>query len=225
MRRAFYVFLLDLVGSTGLPDRNAATRRFRQVGAQVNKTFAKDLFAPFEITRGDEIAAVLRSPARVYEIMATVAEAMSPMRFRYVLVYDELTAGIDTRQSSVMDGPAFYRADAMMREIKRTQKSFALATGQDALDPPAEALVNLLQWRWSEMTDLQRRIVRLYQRERHQARVGRRLRRSQQQVSQALKATRWELLDAGEAAARHLFEQIELGNSTRRRSTASGPRH
>ncbi len=225
MTRRFHVLLLDMMASARLADRNAATRRFRQVAPRLNRTFGADLLAPFEITRGDEVAGVLRSAARVYDIMAAMGEAMSPVRFRHVLAFGELTAGLETRRSSLIDGPAFYRADAMMRELKKTRKTFALASGQPAIDEPAEALVNLLQWRWSAMTDLQRRIVRLYQRERNQTRVGRELGRTQQQVSQALRSTRWELLEAGEEAVRRLFEQIDRGGPARDRpATSARPR-
>jgi len=210
----FYVLMMDIIGSARLPDREAVTRRLEEVIAATNRAFGDDLFAPFEVTRGDETAAVLHSAAHAYDIMAGISEAMAPVRFRSVLVFDELTAGLDTRRSSVIDGPAFYRADDMMRALKKTQRTFALCSGDEELDGPTEALVNLLQWRWAEMTDLQRRIVRLYQQERNQSRVGQKLGRSQQQISYALNATKWELVDAAESAVRHLFRLLEQRRAT-----------
>ncbi|MFQ5839471.1 MAG: SatD family protein [Candidatus Methylomirabilales bacterium] len=215
MPNRFYVLLIDIVRSARLPNRAAATERLEAANGKANTAFADDLFAPFEITRGDESAAVLTSVARAYEMVSSLSDTMQPVTFRSVLVYDELTAGLDSRRSSVIDGPAFYRANEMMQALKRTQKTFALAIGHEELDGPTEALVNLLQWRWSLMTDLQRQIVRLYQQDRNQSRVGAQLGRSQQQISHALNATKWELIDAGEAAIRHLFRLID------RRNTAS----
>lgn len=209
MAERLHVLMMDMVGSASLPDRAAATRRLEEAIGRTNQKFAEDLFAPFEVTRGDETAAVLQSIARAYDMMTAISEAMYPVTFRSVLVYDELTAGLETRRSSVIDGPAFYRADEMMEALKKTQKTFSLSSSQEDLDEPIEALVNLLQWRWNEMTDLQRRIVRLYQQERNQSRVGEKLGRSQQQVSHALHATRWELIDAAEVAVRHLLELLD----------------
>jgi DNA-directed RNA polymerase specialized sigma subunit len=101
-----------------------------------------------------------------------------------------------------------------MSVLKRTKRTFCLASGQSELDEAAEVLVNLLQWRWNEMTDLQRKIVRLYQKERNQLKVGEMLGRSQQQVSHSLIATKWELINSSEAAIRHLLELIDRKNGT-----------
>jgi hypothetical protein len=220
--RRLFVLLLDMVASAKLADRDSATRSFARASRRANLAHAHELFAPLQVTRGDEAAAVLSSVRQLYDLMAALSEEMHPVRLRYVLVLGELTAGLQTRRSGVIDGPAFYRADETMRRLKRSQKTFALSTGRPDLDEPAEALVNLLQWRWSDMTPLQRKIVRLYQREGTQADVGRRLRRTQQQVSNALRATRWELLDAAEAAARGLFERIDAAAATTAPTQRSG---
>lgn len=211
------VLLIDIIRSTELPNRAAATSRLEKANRKANRAFADDLFAPFEITRGDEAAAVLRSVARTYEMIVSIGESIYPVTFRSVLVYGDLTAGLDSRRSSVIDGPAFYRANEIMQALKKTQKTFALATGQEKLDGPTGALVNLLQWRWNQMTDLQRRIVRLYKQEKNQSRVGDKLGRTQQQISHALNATKWELIDTAEAAIRQLFQLIDHRNTAARR--------
>lgn len=209
-----YVLLSDVVGSSSLPDRADLTARLQTASERVNEEHRNDLFANLEITRGDEMAAVLRSASNVYDVLMVLEEELYPVRFRSVLVYDELTAGLETRRSSVIDGPAFYKAQDKMGALKRTRNTFSLASGQAEFDEAAEVLVNLLQWRWNEMTELQRQIVRNYQDVRNQQKVAELLGRSQQQISHTLIATKWELINSSEGAIRHMLQLIDRRNAT-----------
>lgn len=209
-----YVLLSDVVGSSSLSDREDLTSRIQQAAARINEDHRNDLFADFEITRGDEMAAVMRSVSGVYDVLTILEEELYPVRFRSVLVYDQLTAGLESRRSAVIDGPAFYKAHDMMRALKRTRNTFTLSSGQAEFDEAAEVLVNLLQWRWNEMTELQRQIVRQYQDVRNQQKVAETLERSQQQISHTLIATKWELINSSEGAIRHLLQLIDRRNAT-----------
>lgn len=209
-----YVLLSDVVASSSLPDRDDLTKRLQGAATKVNQAHAGDLFADMEITRGDEMAAVLRSASGVYDLLTVLETELYPTRFRSVLVYDDLSAGLDSRRSAVIDGPAFYQAQDKMQALKRTRNSFCLSSGQPEFDEAAEVLVNLLQWRWNEMTELQRQIVRKYQEVRNQQKVAEMLGRSQQQISHTLIATKWELINSSEAAIRHMMQLIDRRNGT-----------
>ena len=209
-----YVLITDVVGSSQVADRAELTRKLQSAAEQVNQDHADDLYAPLEITRGDEMCAVLSSLSCAYDLLSTLEENLHPTRFRSALVYDELTAGLETRRAGVIDGPAFYRARELMGQLKKSKKTFCLGTDQPEQDEAAEVLVNLLQWRWNEMTDLQRQIVRLYQYEKNQLRVAELLNRSQQQISHSLIATKWELINSSEGAIRHLLELIDRRNAS-----------
>ncbi len=209
-----YVLVTDVVGSSQVEDRAKLTKRMQGVAEQINSEHRGDLFADLEITRGDEMSAVLTSVSRAYEVLASLEVALYPERFRSVLIYDDLTAGLDTRRSAVIDGPGFYQAHERMSQLKKSKKTFSLLSGQSELDEAAEVLVNLLQWRWNEMTKLQRRIVRLYQEEKNQQKVAELLGKSQQQISHSLIATKWELINSSEGAIRHLLELIDRRNAT-----------
>lgn len=212
--RRFYILIIDLIGSSKLAERDSATRSLENAIRTINKDFSAYFFAPLEITRGDEVAAVLYSVNSVYTILLEFIEALSPVDLRAGLVYGELTAGLESGSSRVMDGPAFYLADKMMRALKKTQKTFASNTGEKTDDIPLEALFNLILWRWKEMTPLQRKIVQLYQEKRNQSEVGQIIGRTQQQVSQTLSASKWELMATAESAIHLLLNQIDNKNKT-----------
>lgn len=210
----FYVLLVDVIGSSQMADRAALTDQLQALQTRINGQNQSFLYAPLEITRGDEMAAVLESVSPIYDILSEIDDALYPVRFRSVVAYDRLTAGLGSRRSSILDGPAFYTAHDRMRELKRSKQTFALSSGHDGFNGPAEVLVNMLQWRWSQMTELQRKIARLYQVEGNQLKVGELLGRSQQQISHSLIATNWELLKASESTIRDVFANIDLFNGT-----------
>ncbi len=172
MVKKYYVLLIDVIASSKLSKRDRLTEQMTGWIADANRIFSEHCYAPFEVTKGDEVAGVLTSIATGYNIIDTFREAIFPATCRSVIVYDELTAGLGTKRSTIIDGRAFSRGNEIMMKLKKTQKTFALATGSKELDEVAGALVNLLLWRWNALTGLQRRIVRTYQQERNQTKVA-----------------------------------------------------
>jgi len=205
----FYVTVIDIIGSSRLKDRDALSTQLNVAISRANEEYSHTCWAPFEVTKGDEVAGVLISVATAYDIIDTFAEALYPMVFRSVVVFDELDAGIHTRRSTVIDGPAFRRADQMMKRLKKTQKRFSLSSGEKELDGAAEALVNFLLWRWASLTVLQRQIIRLYQQEQKQSRVAEILNRKQQQIQNTLDVCKWQIIDEAEKAVRGLLQVID----------------
>jgi hypothetical protein len=208
----YYVIMFDIIGSSKLKDRNALSTQLDAAIQQINKEYSHTYWAPFEITRGDEVAGVLESVAPAYDMIDTFSEGLYPVMFRSVIIFDKLDAGIPSKRSTVMDGPAFYRADQTMKQLKKTQKMCALRSGEAELDMAAEALINFLLWRWSDLTPLQRRIVRLYQREGNQSQVAEILDRTQQQIQNTLDVCKWEIIDEAEKAVRSLLQIIDHRN-------------
>lgn len=205
----YYVIIIDIISSTKLPDRNKVTVKLKKAIDEVNKNYAKDCFAPFEITRGDEVAAVLTSIVNIYNIINHFCIELFPVNFRVIIVYDELTSGLDSKRSSIIDGPAFHKGNDMMVHLKKTQKTFTLDTGKRERDQAVEALMNLLLWLWNDFTPLQQKVIRLYQSIRNQEKVAKKINRTQQQVQVALEACRWQVIDAAEKTIKDLFKIID----------------
>lgn len=205
-----YVLLLDLVGSSQLPDRQAATERVQAAQRVVNERFESEWLAPLETTRGDETAAVLSRAGAAYDVISGMADEIHPLNLRAVLEYGNLVAGLDTRRASIIDGPAFNKADQQMESLKGSARLCHFATGLPAVDPSLNAVGNLLLDRLTDLTELQRRILRQYQAKRQQKAVGRIVARSQQQVSTTLQAIRWELIDDAEETMRGLLSEVDM---------------
>jgi len=208
-----YVLLLDLVGSSQLPDRQAATEAVQAAQQTVNARYKSAWLAPLETTRGDETAAVLNRVDVAWDVIAGMADAIHPVGLRAVLKYGELVAGLETGHATIIDGPAFHRADDLMESLKGSPKLLLIETELLTLDRTLNALGNLLLTRLTDLTELQRDILRLYQTKRRQKSVGESLGRSQQQVSTTLQAIRWELIDDAETEMRALLERVQQEQS------------
>jgi len=208
-----YVLLLDLVGSSRLPDRQAATETLQGAQAVVNERYANRWLAPLETTRGDEMAAVLRGPEVAYEVISDLGDEIHPLTLRAVVKYGELVAGLETRRASIIDGPAFHVADRQMDDLKDGPGLCHFDLGLEDLDRLLNALGNLLLSQLAELTEQQRKILRHYQRDLEetgsvkQAEVAQAVGTTQQSVSKTLKTIRWELIDAGEKEMRRLLAQ------------------
>lgn len=208
-----YVLLLDLVGSSRLPDRQAATETLQSAQSVVNERFTDHWLAPLETTRGDEMAAVLRGPEVAYDVISDLGDASHPLTLRAVVKHGELVAGLETRRASIIDGPAFHVADRQMDDLKDGSGLCRFDLGVEDLDRLLNALGNLLLSQLAELTELQRQILRRYQRDLEangsvkQEDVARALGTTQQSVSKTLKTIRWELIDAGETEMRRLLAE------------------
>lgn len=209
-----YVLLLNLIGSSNLSDRQAATESVQAAQTAVTERFPGIWLAPLETTRGDETAAVLSAPGAAYDVIAAMGDAIHPLGLSAVVEYGELVAGLDTGRASIIDGPAFHRADEAMDRLKEGSALCLFDTGEPDLDRPLTALGNLLLNDLADLTELQRRVLRHYQEELRQGAkakqevVGEAVGRSQQHVSRTLKAIRWDLIDDGEAVMRELLSQV-----------------
>jgi len=206
--KRYYVVMMDIIRSAKLSDRDGLTRRLINGMKEVNREYRSDFLAPFEITRGDEFIAILTKIDRLYEIIRAFQKALSPIEFRTIVVYGELNSGLESKQSSIIDGPAFQQADTMMSSLKKTSMTFAMQTGQEGWDRIAQTTMNLLLWQWSGFTPLQRKIIRMYQDLGNQKKVAKMINRSQQQVQATLESCRWELINESENSIRATLKVI-----------------
>ena len=127
---------------------------------------------------------------------------MRPIECRMVVAYDRLTAGLRSKRSTEIDGPAFYRADEAMKNLKSTRELFRLNTGQPVADEALSALIDLIVLHKIRMTDFQFEVVRLYSQGVTQAAIAQQLHRTQQQVSQVARSVQFGVLQKAENASR-----------------------
>ncbi|MEO0481409.1 MAG: SatD family protein [Planctomycetota bacterium] len=203
--RAADVVLLDVVQSSAERDRDRLQERLVEFCEESNELDGADLLGRFEITRGDEVAAVYRQAAPLLELVERAEERLSPHRLRYVVRRGELTAGLESGRSTVIDGPAFWRAGEAMEELKKTELPILIEWPNETAAALVTSLFAFRILHTRGLTELQRTILRLYRELRNQTRVAERIGRTQQQVQKTLAACHQELMDHSEQSLREVL--------------------
>ena len=203
--RTAEVVLVDVVQSSAARDRDRLQERLVEFCEESNELDKTDLLGRFEITRGDEVAAVYRHTAPLLELVERAEERLSPHRLRYVIRRGELTAGLESGRSTVIDGPAFWRAGEAMEELKKTELPILIEWPNETAAALATSLFAFRILHTRGLTELQRKILRLYRELRNQTRVAERIGRTQQQVQKTLVACHQELMDHSERSLREVL--------------------
>ncbi|HID39728.1 MAG TPA: hypothetical protein EYP36_09480 [Calditrichaeota bacterium] len=120
---------------------------------QVNETFAREIDAPFMITKGDEFQGVLKHIHDVHRVMMKFERLIFPLRLRYGVGYGpihKMGANIPIE----MDGPAFHRASSALQFAKKKKNTVTIDTGHEQFDLAVNTMYKLIyaiKRRWSEV--------------------------------------------------------------------------
>lgn len=196
----------DIVGSTAISHWDISQRKLVEIYHQINGIYRKDFYAPIKITRGDEIAGVLQRTDNLYRIADSVLEMIHPLNLRFVFVKGILTAGLDTKDAAIIDGPAFKIAGELLLKVKMEKKDFIFCLGNPILDEILTTLSNLLSGIKKDWTENQRKVVRLYHEFQSQSEVAKKLRVTQQNIAKILKSVNWLNVQEAEEALNRLLK-------------------
>lgn len=189
------VVLGDVVESRDIPDREAFHERLLSACARVNDAYEGTIVAGFTLQKGvDEFGGVLESPARVYDVVDTIARHVHPEEVRFAVCWGAVDVAPDANDVQRMDGPAFHRADELQQSIADTPFRFAMDLQDPPLDTTLADEINLLLLRKAEWTTRQHRVAARYDDLESQAAVADELDISQPAVSQALSRANYRVL-------------------------------
>jgi len=203
----------DLVGSRHIADRAAVSVMIESVIERINKTFKEDLAIPLDLTRGiDEFAAVLKSNANAFRICRMLNEELFPYTARLVISQGQIDIGIDSTNTSEMDGPVFHRASELMEWAKREDRIFGIWLNGLSLQTNTilTSLSNLIAVLMKDRSRKQNDIAKLYREYGYQKRVADELGITQQAVSHALKGAKWKETEYAEKALNDFFVSYDL---------------
>lgn len=194
------VVLGDVVGSREVDDRAALDRRLRSALRAVNETYGARVGAPFTPLKGvDEFGGTLAGREAAYDVARTIQTGLHPAVARYAVVAGDVDVNPDATDVSVMDGPAFHRADELLAALGADGGHFVLETGDPAVDDLATAAGDLALAVREDWTERQAEVAAAYRRLGTQAAVADRLGVSQQAVSKSLQAARYDRVQRAEA--------------------------
>ena len=195
----------DVIGSS---DKKGVQSTLHQAVDSVNRLKDSSVLAPFEITRGDEVALVLDKTAMWLDPILKFIYAAVPLKTRWVVVYGDISEGLESGSSAEMIGPGFVRADSTMKTLKKEGLTFYCETNSK-LSEEISGIINLFLTALNDLTPFQLQALRHYKEGKTQTEVASELDKTQQQVQQTLQAINWKKFDRAESAIRSYLERIQ----------------
>lgn len=204
-----YVALIgDLVDSRNLPNRAPVQRILRATLESLNADLGERLTAPLRLTAGDEVQGLTRSPMILVDVMVGIADALFPAEVVWGMGLGPLTTEL-AEDVSLIDGPCFHRARDAVQQAKRASRWLRVEGADETPGRSVSSLMNLIGSLRSDWTERQAEVVQAA-RGRLQIEVAEDLQVNASTISRTLAAAHYEVVLEGEAAARHLLEELPL---------------
>jgi len=210
---ARFVLVGDMIRSRAIRERRKMAQRVEAQVRLVNRRWRDAWVAPLTTTRGmDEISGVLRDPRPTFDIVVFLNAALHPARFRSALASGAVDVAPKSGDAAAMDGPAFHRAADALAQARRRGLPFAAAIEGEPREVCGlvEATAKLHDVVSSSWTSREAEAVHVYRLVGTQAAVARRLRITQQAVSDALSRARFSDLTVAEDAIRAWLQQVAV---------------
>lgn len=199
-----YALSLDLVQSRRVQDRKGFGAHLEKTLSEMGRRFAASWMAPPVTARGiDEVSAAMSTPTAVFDFLVALNLAVWPQRFRMGLGIGIVDVGLEG-DAADLDGPGFHHAAEAVRRAAREGIPFAIEGGargrdQTGVVEAAALLHGRVMGGWHPAMHA---AVVAYRDLQTQAKAARRLRLTQQAVSQALDRAQHDDLTRTEDAVR-----------------------
>lgn len=197
------LLLADVKDSTRLNRPQAVYARLDKICGEINQSLSPVI--PLQRQYGDELAGLFDTAEHLYEVVATMREAVYPeTEVRFVAVKG--TIGAMDQDISKVGGEVFKRASQLIGQVK-TRGGFGRFEINMAVDPALTALIELANYLIGSMTERQRQVYKLVASGMTHDAISKQLLVTRQAVSDAAKRGGVEFVLEAEDALRHLLAQ------------------
>ncbi len=186
--QSYYLLLLDLKGSTALPEkmRQRVFRTLEEEVARLTRALRPQPALGLEISYGDEVAGLFERPTQLYKTVRELRERLFPhVTFRFVVCCGRI--GIVSDDIRRVGGPIFKQADELIKRLKTRDGFCAWSTGQALDDAVLTSIITLSNLMLERMTEYQRRVYQLLSEGRSRKSVAEALDKYPQSISRAIK--------------------------------------
>jgi hypothetical protein len=216
MKKDLYVLLGDVISSRKLENREDFQNKLINGCNIINKKYKEDIYSYMDIIKGsDEIGVVLKNISTFYEIMNDISRTIGINLMRFVLVKDQIDTGLDQREISRMDGPAFHEASKLMNELKTDKLILKMATGDVIFDKLVTNNINLIYLIEKKWSTKKISIINEYEKTKDQKKVAKKYGVKQQDVSYHLKSSNWALIKNIRNDLKFAIKSYSEGETTR----------
>jgi hypothetical protein len=205
----YYLLLIDIKQSTRIPaaGRKAAFGRLEQQLAELNNDPDIAPVRGLEISYGDEVAGLFRTPARLYRIIQILRKTLLPeMTFRFIVTHGKI--GIVSKDIRRIGGIVFKDADTGIKKLKRQKRFCRWLIADSTTNRVLDSLTELSHEIYSRMTEYQRTVYHQLQTGSTRKKVAENLKKHPQSVSDAVKRGGAEILLDAEQTVNDLLAGI-----------------
>ncbi len=161
---------------------------------------------------GDEISALLADPAHAYDVMATLRDSLRPWGgLRCAFVYGQI--GTRSEDLTRVSGPVFSRANALIKQLKKSGWFSTWATPDDAANQTLGALANSASAMIASMTNYQFEVYRALASGQSQIEIAAAMGKHQQSVSDAVKRADIDLILSIEQTIRNVLKTATINTA------------
>lgn len=207
--REYYLLLVDIRDSTEIPadELAPAMERMRKELQRLRRRLRDDLELGLRVSYGDEVAGLFKTPAPLFDVIATIRDALYPdALLRFVVTRGRIA--VVSRDIRAVGGSAFKEADAAMERLKKNKRFAAWCLGDPVVDAVLDSLTGTANALLEGMTENQREVFDLVRQNLARVEVADRLGKSKQSVSSAAVRGNADLVAEAEVAIGRILASL-----------------
>ncbi len=204
----------DIINSRDSKNRDQIQQTLSRRLKELNKKYKDVIAAEFMITSGDGFQGLMKSAVHLFDITDELEDSI-PIKLRFGIGIGTLSTSINHKNSALIDGPCYHRADDMLSDIKaqEQQNTAPRANIRIGSDTQYDGVLNgLLSLRYvikSSWTPRQTEVTRMYKEQsENQHQTAAQLGVNQSTVSRALKVTDYYSVKSAEAQMLRFIQEV-----------------
>lgn len=204
----------DVVESRRIEQRATAQESLHELIEFLNKLLDDSILAPFSLSRGDEIQALVARADILPDVLWHTAARFRHSAIRFGFGLGELSTSLAPLPMET-DGPAWWAARTAVKNAAATRRTGGVWQGFGADDQVLTAVGTLLGHIRGRLTPRQRAVVERLRSGADMVQVAEGLGITKQAVSSIVAAAGWRAYQEGEEAWRSLLSEYDYSNEWR----------
>jgi len=182
---------------------------FHQSIKKINEEFRSSIKIPFKIYSGDSFGGICVSVESAVDIVLAIQANHALHKSRLVLIEDEVSFGLETKNFLHLEGPALWKSNDLVANLKKST-SFFLADLQNELKTIAvNTILNLILSIRNDWSEIEWAVYKHLGRDIKQKDLAEKLGVSQQYVSKISNKSKLKLVREAEKNLRQLLHGID----------------
>ena len=200
MRNRVAIIRGDMIKSREVDEKEEFWEKIDKNIEKINKEFKEKLLFNLEIFKGDEITGICSNSRDAYIISSRLIEHLHPLKIRVVISEGDLDENRKTDRLNELDGEVFWNASIAMNQLKKSKRYMSIIITDRSTNRILTSLADILTELKYDWTSKEKEIIQVYESKRNQKRSAKKLKISQQSISDGLKRAKYKQIREAEKA-------------------------